>query len=322
MNKIELELAHKFESIQPDLLDWGNYVDSTLEKILIPLNLEVKIPPRFRIKSQRSFLDKALYRNYTYSDPINEIDDKVATRVVLLKSSDIQIAGDLIKTFPDWDFKITKDINQLIADKPQIFDYQSMHIVVYPKPGIVKFLKDYTYGCEIQIRTLLQHAFAEVSHDSTYKGPYQYDKGIVRHLAKSMALMESTDDYFLEIYRLMADQSRKYAALLNGLIPIYQNFIPDFQLVNLNTDLSDRLMKLVTTQDIALTDIQYFVAGHTEVFKRGIKKSNGLLFHQPIIILIGYMLYVHNDFLKENWPLSQDLLLEVFKAFNYSYGNY
>ena len=60
--------------------------------------------------------------------------------------------------------------------------------------------------CEIQIRTLLQHAFAEVSHDSTYKGPYKNDKGILRHLAKSMALMEATDDYFCNIFSLTSDE--------------------------------------------------------------------------------------------------------------------
>jgi putative GTP pyrophosphokinase len=323
MNKKETDLANLYQTIQGDLVKWGTYVDSTLkDHILKTLFTEIKIPPFFRTKSQRSFLDKALYRGQNYRDPINEIDDKVATRIVLLKSSDILIAGKMIQEFEGWECKVTKDINQLIADKPQIFDYQSMHIVVYPKKESKSFEHEYRYGCEIQIRTLLQHAFAEVSHDSTYKGPYQYDKGIIRHLAKSMALMESTDDYFLDIYRMMADETRKYAALLNGLVPIYQAFVPDFDLSKLNVELSDRLMKLVSIRDVSLNDIQHYVAEHQEQFKRAIKKTNGLLFHQPVIILVGYMLLRHNDTLREYWPLDESLLKDVFLAFNYSYGSY
>ena len=85
--------------------------------------------------------------------------------------------------------KLTKDIDQEIEDKPNIFDYQSSHIVVRPLESDNNFSTELinSLTCEIQIRTLLQHAFAEVSHDSTYKGPYKNDKEILRRLAKAMA---------------------------------------------------------------------------------------------------------------------------------------
>jgi putative GTP pyrophosphokinase len=323
MNSKELELAKLYQQIQPDLAVWGNYVDNTLmNELLISFVGDVKIPPSYRIKGQQSFLDKALYRKQGYQDPLNEIDDKVATRVVLLKSSEIQLVAALICQFGNWESKITKDIHQLIADQPKIFDYQSMHIVVYPKPGVLTFEHSYRYGCEIQIRTLLQHAFAEVSHDSIYKGPYQYDAGITRHLSKSMALMESTDDYFLNIYKLMSDPDRKYAALLKGLFKIYRSFIPDFTEAKMNIELSDRLMVLVQVCDVSLNEIEAYVEKYQKIFKQAIKKSNGLLFYQPISILIGFFLLRHNDTLREHWPLDQELLKDIFLAFNYSYGNY
>jgi putative GTP pyrophosphokinase len=321
MNKKELELANSYSSIYNDLVTWGAFVDKTLfETVLLPIISEVKIFPLFRVKSQQSFLDKALYRKQGYTDPINQIDDKVGTRVILLKSNDIHQVAELIKQYLSWDAKVTKDINQLIEDKPQIFDYQSMHLVVYPKKGVVNFEHNYQYGCEIQIRTLLQHAYAEVSHDSTYKGPYQFDNGIIRQLSKSMALMESTDDYFLEIYELMADPKRKFAALLKGLVNIYQSFMPDFQLNDLNINLSDRLMLLVTIRDVTIKQIETYVEKHRDQFEKAIKKNNGLLFHQPISILVGYFVLRHNDTIKEHWPLDQNLLKEIFLAFNYSYG--
>jgi putative GTP pyrophosphokinase len=323
MNKKELDMANKYQQIQNDLAVWGSYVDMVLiNELLVSIKYDVKIPPSFRIKSQQSFLDKALYRKQNYKDPINEIDDKVATRVVLLKSSEIKFVATQIISCNKWEFKITKDINQLIADQPKIFDYQSMHIVVYPKTDTLEFEHEHRYGCEIQIRTLLQHAFAEVSHDSTYKGPYQFDNEIIRHLSKSMALMESTDDYFLNVYQMMSDSNRKYAALLKGLSATYKEFIPDFTESKLNVEMSDRLMVLVKERDVALPDINTFVEKNLKIFRNAIKKSNGLIFHQPISVLIGYFLYRYNDTLREHWPFEEEVLKDVYKAFNYSWGNY
>src|SRR5690606_13413889 len=186
----------------------------------------VKIFPSHRIKEEISFLSKALYRRKLYNDPFVDIEDKVGTRIVVLKSNDIEIVSNKIMKCNKWQAKITKDIQQEIEDKPHIFDYQSLHIVVWPSeddPLFEKEIKSHL-TCEIQIRTLLQHAFAEVSHDSTYKGPYKNDKGILRHLSKSMALMEATDDYFCNIFELMSDEKRYYTQYLKEIIELYTSF--------------------------------------------------------------------------------------------------
>jgi ppGpp synthetase/RelA/SpoT-type nucleotidyltranferase len=210
MNEQEQNILKEFNNLRDNLDSWGAYVDKELLKILqedfINNNL-LKIYPNYRLKQSKSYLYKALYRKKEYTNPLIDIEDKVGTRIVLLKSDDIEKAADIILNHTEWDAKITKNLTDEIENKPKLFDYQSMHLVVKPKEdkGYNNEIKD-LLTCEIQIRTLLQHAFAEISHDSTYKGPYKNDKEILRHLAKSMALMEATDDYFCQIFTMMSNE--------------------------------------------------------------------------------------------------------------------
>ncbi|TOO37902.1 (p)ppGpp synthetase, partial [Vibrio parahaemolyticus] len=53
--------------------------------------------------------------------------------------------------------------------------------------------------CEIQVRTLLQHAYAELTHDAVYKAKTVVEPEVHRTVAKSMALIETTDDFFSDV---------------------------------------------------------------------------------------------------------------------------
>ncbi|MBK8344634.1 MAG: hypothetical protein IPL12_15865 [Bacteroidetes bacterium] len=90
----------------------------------------------------------------------------------------------------------------------------------------------------------MQHAFAAVSHDSTYKGPYKNDKEILRRLAKAMALMEATDDYFCNIFSMMSDEKRHYALYLKEMINLFREFKKDFENSELNLFITDSIFDL------------------------------------------------------------------------------
>ena len=133
MNSLELDFIKQFDELTSELSVWGKYVDDQLlSTVLISLRHEVKIEPKFRIKEQRSLIEKAFYRYQNYKDPISEIVDKVGTRVIFLKTDDVTAARDLILDAKIWKAEISKNTDDDIADKPKVFDYQSVHIVVYP----------------------------------------------------------------------------------------------------------------------------------------------------------------------------------------------
>src|SRR3546814_12680755 len=77
---------------------WGGHVTATiladLSKVNLPKSVDefVQIPPKARVKTDSSLLEKAFYRpEKTYTDPYNQITDKVGTRFVVLLERDIEV---------------------------------------------------------------------------------------------------------------------------------------------------------------------------------------------------------------------------------------
>lgn len=327
MNNQEQKILDQFILLKPQLNQWGINVDmyliNELLKDMVDQHL-IKILPSCRIKDERSYLYKALYRKKNYPNPIENIEDKIGTRIVVLKSDDIKIVQNRILESNFWNSKVTKNIDQEIEDKPNIFDYQSAHIVVYPLENDTNFTSETykTLTCEIQIRTLLQHAFAEVSHDSTYKGPYKNDKEILRKLAKAMALMEATDDYFCNIFSLMSDEKRHYSLYLAELMKFFNQFNSAFDKKDLNINLTDSLFEILEIKNVPINEIEIFINKYKSDLVKIVSPGNGLIFQQPIILLALYYFYHHRSFLRENWPLNQIVLKSIYKSTNTAYDEY
>lgn len=321
----ETDLLLAFRELAPMLDKWGSQVDSLLiERALGDIGDAVKIAPSYRRKDEKSFIFKSLYRKKQYNNPLLDIEDKVATRIVVLKSTDIKLVEDRIKNSEFWDFKVSKEIHREIEDKPQLFDYQSFHMIVWPNDKCEKFLPDQKpfLSCEIQVRTLLQHAFAEISHDSTYKGPYKNDKSIIRHMAKSMALMEATDDYFCKIFEIMSDETKAFSNWLTELTEQFREFRPDFDKASIDLPLTDLVFELLLEKPVDINDLKAFVQKHNGRIAAIIKNVKNSLVSQPVFLLIFYYLINHRTFLIENWPLNHESLKLVFFSAGESFDNY
>lgn len=320
----EKEIIEKFRRISSDLCRWGAYVDNKLKKsILICLEDKsaVQMEPAYRLKDEKSFLYKSLYRNKNYSNPLIDIEDKLGTRIVLLKSSDVLTVKNLVCESDAWVAKITKDIYQEIEDQPRNFDYQSLHIVVSPCDSSSDFdstVRPYL-TCEIQIRTLLQHAFAEISHDSSYKGPYKNDREILRNLSKSMALMEATDDYFCRIFEMMLDEERFFKNYMNQLKSIYSNLVPEKVDSSIDFFITEEIFGLLVKQEVQINDLTAFVSGNESHLIKIISNNKEAIFEQPVFLLIQYYFQKHRCFLTNEWPLSQESLKIVYRANNTSF---
>jgi len=327
MNDIETKILTDFNSLKDALNRWGKFVDETILSIInVPFISEhkLKIPCSYRLKEDKSYISKALYRGKQYDDPLKKIEDKIGTRLVLLTTDDVEAVSKVLLCSDKWHSKVTKDINTLIDEEPEKFSYQSIHVVVWP----LETDSNYVSGtheqltCEIQIRTLLQHAYSEISHDSTYKGPFKNDKEILRQLAKSMALMEATDDYFCNIFKNMSDDKRKYANFINELITLYSGFNASFKREELDFDLTKFTFLLLDKKDIAINDIQDFCVRNKADLSTAIVPQNGYLFEQPICILLSYYFFKHRNFLRNEWPLSLESLQDLYRAFNTSFDSF
>lgn len=322
MNKFENEILDGYQQLKDDLASWGRIVDKTINDTLIPLKQKnkIKIPPEFRLKDDKSYLNKALYRKKDYSNPLLDIEDKIGTRVVLTNTDDVYDAFNLLKSNVSWQLEITKNIRELIEEKPNQFDYQSIHLIVRPLVGSTEFDPSIIQllSCEIQIRTLLQHAYAEVCHDTTYKGLYRNDLTIIRQLAKSMALMESVDDYFCNIFKLMDDEKREAKIYLEELYKLYKTINPQFILNDVDFEFTEDVFLFNELKKISIDELDCFIQKEKEIVEL-IKVADNYIFSQPTILLLAYYFVKHRGFLKDNWPFSENLLKIVYFKFGVAY---
>lgn len=201
----ESELKQAFETEKPILRAWGEMVRNALCLALQkqigsrPLMEFLKISPEPRVKDTESFLIKALRRGKNYTDPLAQITDKVGIRFVVLLRSELHTLELAISGCGLWDWQKDKDFEAERTERPHHFDYQSDHFVVRAKGDASHGSVTIPSGtpCEVQVRTLLQHAYAELAHDRVYKPTGTIHNEIVRQVAKSAALVETTDEVFV-----------------------------------------------------------------------------------------------------------------------------
>ncbi|HEX3671540.1 MAG TPA: RelA/SpoT domain-containing protein [Candidatus Cybelea sp.] len=208
----ESALLTRWRSERPMYAAWGEFVaDRIGRSVAVKIGAEesesfFKIPISTRTKLEKSLVDKAFHRKKPYADPYGDIEDKVGVRVVLLFKDDVRTVEEVILACEDWSATKARDFEEELMLRPYEFDYQSVHYIVRSKSGIrwngTDIAKD--VPCEVQIRTLLQHAYSELTHDTIYKPSVAADPSVKRAAAKSMALIEATGDYFTEVRAKLA----------------------------------------------------------------------------------------------------------------------
>ena len=152
-----------------------------------------------RTKSVASFAAKAnraAAGSAAAVDPLTGITDQVGVRVITYLLSDVAAVADLLAdqmTMLD-----DRDMGRETASEGR-FGYASRHLLV----------SDGTVGpdgvperpASVQVRTVLQHAWAEFEHDIRYKGtvPEQYAPDLDRRFTLAAGLLELADREFSEI---------------------------------------------------------------------------------------------------------------------------
>lgn len=234
MSSRDADFLARWEAESHEYEMWGKYVANRIRHLIAnridphQLTNFIRIPVEPRLKESESLLQKAFYRNKNYASPYEEIEDKVGVRFVLLLGTDIQIVAKAIdEDTESWIAVKARDHEAEIAAKPYEFDYQSVHFVVRAKQGLTFEGNDIQEGipCEVQIRTLLQHAYSEITHDTLYKPAVQTTSAMKRAAAKSMALIEATGDYFEKLNELISEQVRPLREIGFRMEQVYEKMV-------------------------------------------------------------------------------------------------
>ncbi|TMX62375.1 GTP pyrophosphokinase [Vibrio rotiferianus] len=135
-----------------------------------------------------------------YDDPLKEIQDYAGIRVITYVEDEVQEVTRLIETLFDIDWSNSSNKSEdLGTDK---VGYKSVHYIAKLKQDrlCLPEYKQYQDKCfEIQIRTILQHAWAEIEHDRNYKFSGKLEGELTRRFKLLSGVLELADREFNSI---------------------------------------------------------------------------------------------------------------------------
>lgn len=163
-----------------------------------------------RVKSFRSLRIKALRRdaegNYVYPDPWNDVHDIIGVRVTTYHSTEIPEIMDALGDSLTVLRTIDKTAETRISGR---LGYGSQHLICRVSPTGPAELAPYIgMQFEVQLRTVLQHAWAEFEHDIRYKAPERAtDPRIDRAFALAAGLIELADQQFDQVVAVLEEST-------------------------------------------------------------------------------------------------------------------
>lgn len=150
-----------------------------------------------RPKDIDSLYDKVKRKEYT---KLSNITDLSGIRIICYFSDQVDEVAKIIEN----NFIISNEssIDKRKTLDPDKFGYLSLHFVAKLSDDRSKLLEYQRFkdlNCEIQIRSILQHAWAEIEHDLGYKSSIEIPRDVKRRFYRLAGLLELADDEFKRI---------------------------------------------------------------------------------------------------------------------------
>ena len=151
-----------------------------------------------REKSLESFAVKAKEEKYT--NPVDQIKDMAGVRVITYLETDVSKIAEIVERLFDIDSANSLDQSRLLGSDR--LGYRSVHYVAKFDKNRCKLPENKRYErlpFEIQIRSLLQHAWAEIEHDRNYKFSGKLPTELERRFYLVAGALEMADREFVAI---------------------------------------------------------------------------------------------------------------------------
>ena len=173
-----------------------DYVENTVESIIKSQSINVH-EIIGRVKTVESLQGKVKRKNYSN---LAEITDLCGIRIITYFSDDVDRIAELISQ--EFEVDVENTIDKRKSEDPTKFGYVSLHYVVSLKEensSSILYRKFENIKLEIQIRTVMQHAWAEIEHDLGYKSKEDIPDQYRRQFSRLAGLIELADENFLQL---------------------------------------------------------------------------------------------------------------------------
>ncbi|OFW11765.1 MAG: hypothetical protein A3H27_16170 [Acidobacteria bacterium RIFCSPLOWO2_02_FULL_59_13] len=162
-----------------------------------------------RVKTVES-LNRKLGQEGSRYAALPDITDLAGVRVTTYFHDDVDKAAQLIEREFQIDAANSVDKRSLLD--PDRFGYLSLHYVLALSPNRValpEYRRFENVKAEIQLRSLLQHVWAEIEHDLGYKSARSVPAIIRRRFARLAGLLEIADAEFVTIRGQLSEYERE-----------------------------------------------------------------------------------------------------------------
>lgn len=151
-----------------------------------------------------------------YKD-ISEVTDLSGIRIICYLNEDADRVCQRLAELYDIDQEHSVNKNEELKDNE--FGYRSRHFVVqYPaaRAGLFENAKFAGLKAEIQVRTILQHAWAAIDWKLRYKNSSEVPQNLRRRVFRVSALLELADDEFSSLSKAVTDLRKEYEQKLES----------------------------------------------------------------------------------------------------------
>ena len=167
-----------------------------------------------RIKEKGSALEKLSRKSTKYSF-ISEFTDIVGFRIICYFSEQVNTVAEILGKVFDVDTE--NSIDKRAAIDPTHFGYISLHYICSLPKGKGYSGELCSVKFEIQMRSILQHAWAEIEHDLGYKTEFAIPTRMRREFSRVAGLLEIADECFDNIRKCVSEYEEKaHNDILNG----------------------------------------------------------------------------------------------------------
>ena len=207
------ELLAQYESLLPVYSRMAVVIPERLKGVLEGAGIIIAALEH-RVKTKESLTGKLRLKGSKYGS-IFDITDLVGIRIITFYIDDVDKVASMLERLFDIDWE--NSIDKRKAHEVDSFGYLSLHYICkipaslysdaeHPDLNKIRF--------EVQMRTVLQHAWANMNHDTGYKSGVEIPTVYLRNLSRLAGMLELVDDEFSRIRRELADYRRQVQNLV------------------------------------------------------------------------------------------------------------
>jgi putative GTP pyrophosphokinase len=192
--------AERYRELRPAYEGYASAVRATVERALAAAGV-ASYRVEHRAKTVESVAAKAARvvdhsdgrLELRYPDPLRQITDLAGVRIITYFKDDLPLVRDLVER----EFTLLEPWS--LVRKEHGVGYESWHCLVVfaeSRSSLVEYAAFRDLVCEVQLRTLLQHAWAEIEHGARYKGGQRLAPEVDHLFISAKLMLDQADQHF------------------------------------------------------------------------------------------------------------------------------